>query len=60
MIKKAYCRTTLAALTLIILFYKNIEIFKQKNSFFQRKRNFGEGPKKSFWNIPLSPWNLQT
>jgi hypothetical protein len=40
MFKKAYC-STLAALTLIILFYKNVEIFKKINkSLFSKKKLF--------------------
>jgi len=62
MIKKAYC-STLEALTLIILFYKNVEIFKKKKSLFSKKKLFVKDENNIFEYLGIflfSHWNLQT
>jgi len=62
MFKKAYC-STLAASTLIILFYKNVEIFQKKKSLFSKKKLFVKDENNIFEYLGIFSfftWNLQT
>ncbi len=47
MIKKAYCSSSLASLTLIILFYKNVENFQKKKNHFFKEETFMRDKKES-------------